>query len=1151
MVPYPADMAAELRGSIAELEQQLQSSTAENARLQHELTLARERQSASAEILRAIANAGGNADASLQQVAETTASLFGASSVSLLIADGERWGRTLRVGAGSERIAAAIPLAHVAITPRFMPGAVYLENRQVHVPDCDDPAAMARWPGLAPARTAGTRTISGTPLRREGRAIGALIIHRGRLEPFTVEELTLQQSFADQAVIAIENARLFNDSKTKSRELGEALQQQTATADVLQIISNSPGELEPVFRAVLENATRICDAQFGTLLRFDGKAFYFAADVGTPEPLREHVRRPGPFQGLPGGMIDRILRTCELQHSPDYAAEPAPGLAARLGGARSTLGVPILRDDALVGAIVIYRQEVRPFSSREIDLVRGFATQAAIAIENASLFNETRDALARQTATSDILRVISQSPTDAQPVFEAIAQTAVRLLGCDRAFIQRCDDKSFWTVAWCGPDGQLPILNTSPVPIDPNANFPSRAIVERTTLHLPDWSAVELPPFERAIQERLGIASALYMPLLRNGECIGLLAMAGKLTHIFDKREITLAEAFRDQALIAIENTRLFNEVQAKTKDLTEVLQQQTATADVLKVISRSAFDLDSVMNTLTHSAAELCKAELNALYIREGDVLVARGVADADPAQADFLRRTPLQADNSTYIGRTLLAGAIRNIADVDEEREIGSLKRFSEALDFRSILFVPLMREGRGIGVFALARKRKGQFSQREVELVQTFADQAVIAIENARLFDEVQAKTLDLTEALERQTATTEVLSVISRSPSDLRPVLEAISETAARLCGSEQTMFFRFDGEVFRILASWNFPPDVHEMLERRPLRPGHPSAVGRAGASLKPVCIPDVLADPHYGLTSEQNRAHYRTTLAVPLMREDRLIGAFSLNRSEPNSFTEKHIELVAMFADQAVIAIENTRLFDEVQAKTRELSEALTYQTGSANILRVIASSPTDVEPTLKAIVESACELCGAYDAGVLLKDGEFLRFSAHHGSIPIGLERWPINRRWAAGRAFIDQAPVHIEDISDESHSDLSDGRELAIRMGHRSILSVPLLHESESIGAIVLRRKEMHPFTEKQITLLQTSPTRRSSQSATSACSRRCKPAPGSSLRRSTSCAPPRIDWCRPRSSPRSASSPPVSHTRSRTRSTSSTILRHFRPS
>ena len=302
-------------------------------------------------------------------------------------------------------------------------------------------------------------------------------------------------------------------------------------------------------------------------------------------------------------------------------------------------------------------------------------------------------------------------------------------------------------------------------------------------------------------------------------------------------------------------------------------------------------------MNTLTHSAAELCKAEIGALYLHEGDVLVARGVADVDSAQADFLRRTPLRNDSSTYVGRTIRAGAIRNIADVASEREIGLLKRFSEILGFRSILFVPLMREGRGIGVFALARQRTGQFSQRDVDLVQTFAD----------------------------------------------------------------------------------------------------------------------------------------------------------------------------------QAVIAIENVRLFDEVQAKTRDLTEALTYQTGSGNILKVIASSPTDVGPALKAIVESACQLCDAYDAAVVLQDGEYLRISAHHGPIPIGIEKWPINRRTTAGRAFVDQTPVHIEDLSDEKHADFTDGRELSLRMGHRTILSVPLLREGESIGAIVLRRTEVHPFSDKQIALLQ----------------------------------------------------------------------------
>jgi GAF domain-containing protein len=562
-------------------------------------------------------------------------------------------------------------------------------------------------------------------------------------------------------------------------------------------------------------------------------------------------------------------------------------------------------------------------------------------------------------------------------------------------------------------------------------------------------------------------------------------------------------------------------------------------------------------------------------------------------------------------------------------------------------SVLYAPIISESRGVGSLVVTRQPKKPFTETEIEFIQSFADQAAIAIENARLFNEVEARTRDLGEALEQQTATSEVLAVISRSPSDLKPVLQAISDTAARLCGSEQTMFFRYDGDVFRILASWNFPPEVHEMLERRPLMPGHPSAIGRAGASLKPVCIPDVLADPAYGLTGEQSRARYRATLAVPLLREGQLVGALSLNRSEPGAFTEKQIELVATFADQAVIAIENTRLFNEtkealayqtgssnvlrviassptdvepvlkeivesarelceandavvllkdaehlrfsahsgpiavtidkwpisrnwtagrafvdqkpvhvhdmlsrdgaefpdaramgqstgstihtvlsvpllrgnesigaillrrtevrpfndkqinllstfadqaviaientrlfneIEAKTRDLTEALTYQTGSANILNVIAASPTDVAPVLKAIVESACEVCEAYDAAVLLRDGDDLRFSAHHGPIPIGLEKWPINRRWTAGRAFIDQQPVHIEDLRGDRHADFSDGRDLSVRMGHRTIVSVPLLRDKESIGAIVLRRIEVHPFSDKQIALLQT---------------------------------------------------------------------------
>ncbi len=271
-----------------------------------------------------------------------------------------------------------------------------------------------------------------------------------------------------------------------------------------------------------------------------------------------------------------------------------------------------------------------------------------------------------------------------------------------------------------------------------------------------------------------------------------------------------------------------------------------------------------------------------------------------------------------------------------------------------------------------------------------------------------------------------------------------------------------------------------------------------------------------------------------------------------MTRSEARPFAEKQIELVTTFADQAAIAIENVRLFEEVQAKTRDLSEALTYQTGSSNILNVIASSPTDVEPVLKAIVESACELCGAYDAIVLLKDGDDLRYSAHHGSLTVATDKWPISRNWTAGRAFLDRKPVHVRDLLSDEGKSFPDARELARRRGGsevvRSVLSVPLLRENESVGAILLRRTEVHPFSDKQIALLQTFADQaviaignvrmfEQVQERTKELSFRF---------RWRSCAPRRIALFRRRSSPRSGSSPPASRTRSRTRSISSTISR-----
>ncbi|MDI1267134.1 MAG: GAF domain-containing protein [bacterium] len=341
---------------------------------------------------------------------------------------------------------------------------------------------------------------------------------------------------------------------------------------------------------------------------------------------------------------------------------------------------------------------------------------------------------------------------------------------------------------------------------------------------------------------------------------------------------------------------------------------------------------------------------------------------------------------------------------------------------------------------------------------------------AAENARLLDATR-------EAQERQTATSDILKVIASSPTDVQPVFDAIATSANRLIGGFSTVVLRYIGDELHLAAFTRTTVKADQFLKDsfpQPVDQFQPFLMVRDGKTAE---FTDTEAEGVPPVTRDLARLRgYRSMLFMPVMSAGKSIGLISVTRKEPGRFADHHVQLVKTFADQAVIAIENVRLFDEVQAKTRDLTEALTYQTGSGNILKVIASSPTVVGPVLKAIVDNACEICNAYDAAVVLQDGNDLRFSAHHGSIPIGLEKWPINRHWTAGRAFLDKKPVHLHDLLADENADFSDGRDLSRRMGHRSILSVPLLRDNESIGAIVLRRTEVQPFSDKQIALLQT---------------------------------------------------------------------------
>ncbi|MCI0372507.1 MAG: GAF domain-containing protein [candidate division NC10 bacterium] len=345
-------------------------------------------------------------------------------------------------------------------------------------------------------------------------------------------------------------------------------------------------------------------------------------------------------------------------------------------------------------------------------------------------------------------------------------------------------------------------------------------------------------------------------------------------------------------------------------------------------------------------------------------------------------------------------------------------------------------------------------------------------------ANLEQKVEARTRELSEALEQQTATSEVLKVISRSTFDLQPVLETLVENAARLCGADKGLIFRRDGDVYRLGVAYGTSPAFREFQERNPIAPDRGSLAGRVVLESRAVHIPDVLADPEYQWWESQRLEGFRTMLGVPMLREGVPIGVFTLWRNEVKPFTEKQIELVTTFADQAVIAIENVRLFQELQARNRDLTEALEQQTATAEILRVISSSPTDLQPVLEAVAENAARLCEADNAQIVRVEGDHLRVVVSFGQMIAFTEDEvrPITRRYVTGRAVTDRKTIHLYDLLAEMETEFPEAKDLQQRGGHRTTLVTPLLREGVSIGAIVILRGEVRPFTDKQIKLLET---------------------------------------------------------------------------
>ncbi len=1028
--------------------------------LEAELARAHEQQAAVASVMRTMSASPADLDAALEAILRAATRLCNSPQGYIYVLDGDvyRIQRVVGIDEAFSRWATDNPIP--VGDPGKATSRAAMLGKPLHIPDVlNDPQYT-----FAEAQRRGNfRTILSVPLMRDGVAVAVISMWRTVQQPYSDEEIALVSTFADQALIAFENVRLAKDTR-------DALDRQTALSEVLSVISRSRDDVQPVLETIARSARRYCGAEDAMLIvAEDGRIAASAHDGGVGWIANN------------GRVIDRALPAtravldARLIHVPDLqgATDREWAEARQIGieyGIRTVVSVPMLRGGRAVGSITLRRKELRPFSDAEIGLLRAFADQAAIAIENVRLFDETKAALERQTAVADVLKTISRTTFDLQAVFDVVVENATKLCRADFGFLYRREPDGFRAVShFNGPAGYMEFEREHPTPVT-DTSLMGRVGLTRALVHIPDIESD--PTYHYPLNVEHGVRTVAAVPIFGGSEVVAAIGAARYRVAPFASEELRLFETFADQAAIAMENARLFNETK-------EGLERQTATAEILQVISTSPTDLAPVFETIARNAARYCSASSSVVMVVEGDLfkpVASWGTSGHLPK--------PQPLSGSFTHARAIKERRTQNVAD---QQASGSSEgaAIARELGFRAIAVAPMIRGDRALGSVAIRRPTAGAFGAREIELLETFAAQAAIAIDNVRLFNETK-------EALDQQTAIADILRVISSSPTDVQPVLDAIARSAARYCAAEDcgVALIRPDGLLEQVA---QFGP-IDRQLPPWPVDRG--SVRGRAVVDRTVIHVKDMLAEPPGEYTIGVQRAKQlgqRTILAAPLMREGRALGAIALRRTEVKPFTEKQIALLRTFADQAAIAIANVRLFNETK-------ESLERQTAISEVLKTISGSVFDLEPTLRAVVENAARLVGAdlawMSRRLVVTDPRDAKVELGETFEPPGNATWgrtpELARRFERveappdgpglvrptgslmSRLIATRESISIADI--QLDAELYEKSPTVKATRAHSILGVPVRSDDRTLGAFVLARVDVRPFSDRDMQLAET---------------------------------------------------------------------------